>query len=543
MACKLRNLVDIPNLQMLMDRFHAATAIPVGILATDGEILVATGWQDICTHFHRIHPVTAERCRQSDEYINTRLTSTSPVQYKCQNGLWDLAVPIIITGEHVATLFMGQFFYDDEEIDEDFYRRQAIEFGFDASRYLAALRRIPVYTREKVERIMEFYSSFVNFLVSIGLSNQQRSEAEKALRESEEKFAKAFHTAPIPIVLSTIEEGILLEVNEEFERQHGYTKGEVIGRTAAELNLWCDPQVRQEIVTRLKEGGEVRNREITLRDKDGGLRFALYSGTIIELNGEKKLLGLRTDFTERKRMGEEIEILNTELAARALQLEIANQELESFNYTVSHDIRRHITVVSGYSELGLAPSSDCAPEEMKGYLSEIHASAQRMEELVETLMGFSLLSRSNLTRQTVDLTDMAHRVSLSLRASQPDRKATFLIADGVCATGDPKLLDVVMENLLGNAWKYTGTQETALIEFGTTGMDDDRVYFVRDNGEGFEMAHADRLFRPFERLPGTDQIPGHGIGLATVQRVIQRHGGKVWAESEPGKGATFFFKL
>src|SRR6266540_2886707 len=139
MPWKLPNFIDIPNLQMLMDRFYAATAIPVGIIASDGEILVATGWQEICTRFHRSHPVTAERCRQSDDYIKTRLTTETYVEYKCRNGLWDLAVPIIIGGEHVATLFLGQFFYDDEEIDEEFYLSQAQALGFDEDGYMAAL--------------------------------------------------------------------------------------------------------------------------------------------------------------------------------------------------------------------------------------------------------------------------------------------------------------------------------------------------------------------------------------------------------------------
>ncbi|GFO57031.1 hypothetical protein GMSM_40380 [Geomonas sp. Red276] len=543
MGWKFSELVDVGRLQLLMDRFYAATAIPVGIIATNGEILVATGWQDLCTKFHRIHPVTAQRCRESDDYIKTRLASKGPVQYKCRNGLWDLAVPIIISAEHVATLFLGQFFYDDEVIDENYFRSQALEFGFDLAGYLEALRRVPVYSREKVKDIMGFYTSFVEFLVSIGVSNRQRSEAENALRESEEKFAKAFHTAPIPMVISTIEDGTYLEVNEEFERQHGYRRSEVIGRTAVELDLWCDSHVRQEIVDCLKAGGAVRDREVTLRDREGGLRFGLYSGSVIEVQGKKLMLALRTDLTERKRMEEEIEVLNSELAARASLLEIANQELESFNYTVSHDLRRYLSVIGGYGHLGMERSESLADQELTGYLAEICGSASHMEQLVESLLRFSLLSRAEVMRQPVNLTELAKRVSLSLRMSEPARKATFIIGEGIRAPGDPRLLEVVMENLLGNAWKFTGGGDPAVIEFGAAGSGDGRAYFVRDNGTGFDMAQAERLFRPFERLTETAHLPGHGIGLATVQRIVQRHGGTVWAESEPGKGATFWFTL
>ena len=182
MSWKLPELIDIPNLQMLMDHFYAATGIPVGIIGSDGKILVATGWQEICTDFHRIHPLTAERCRQSDDYIKAHLATEHYVQYRCRNGLWDLAVPIVIAGDHVATLFLGQFFYDDETYDEEFFCRQAREFDFDLDRYLAALAQIPVFTREEVQKIMDFYTSFVNFLVSTGLANYQPVESAITLR-------------------------------------------------------------------------------------------------------------------------------------------------------------------------------------------------------------------------------------------------------------------------------------------------------------------------------------------------------------------------
>jgi signal transduction histidine kinase len=166
-----------------------------------------------------------------------------------------------------------------------------------------------------------------------------------------------------------------------------------------------------------------------------------------------------------------------------------------------------------------------------------------MGQLIETLLNFSLLTRSSMTRTAVNLTESARELFNSLRLSDPSRQVTFVAADGLYVVGDPKLLGIVLDNLIGNAWKYTGRRETAQIEFGSTLVSGETVFFVRDNGEGFDMAHAGKLFRPFERLPGTNGIPGHGIGLATVQRIIQRHGGTVWAEAEPGKGATFFFKL
>lgn len=333
MPWKLSDLIDIPNLQILMNRFHAATAIPVGIIASDGEVVVATGWQEICTHFHRIHPVTAERCRQSDDYIKTLLTTDNCVQYKCRNGLWDMAVPIIIAREHVATLFLGQFFYDDEKIDEEFFLRQAREMGFETAPYMEALRRIPVFTRERVRQIIDFYITFVNFLVSMGLANCQRAEAENALRESEEKFSMTFHAAPISMAISTIDEGRLLEVNKSFERMYGYSRDEVIGKTSAELNIWDDLLERQEVVSRLKMGEEIHDWEITQRDKDGRPHSTLCSAVIIDLDGEKRLLSLRNDITARKMAEEALreahDQMELRVRERTAELEEVNKALEA----------------------------------------------------------------------------------------------------------------------------------------------------------------------------------------------------------------------
>ena len=542
MTWQLQNLVDIPNLQMLMNRFHAATGIPVGILASDGEILVATGWQDICTKFHRIHPVTAARCRQSDAYINTHLSTQDYVQYKCRNGLWDLAVPIIIADEHVATLFMGQLFYDDEEIHEEFYRQQAREFGFDVDNYLEALRRVPIYSREKVRQIMAFYTTFVNFLVNTGLANYQRAEAEKALRVQFEQLFAIFDAIEAVLYVADMETHDLLYLNSYGEATfgkdwHGKKCYTVLQAKQSEPCAFC---TNDRLVA---SGKPLPSHQWEYQNSKCERYYQCIDRAITWGDGRLVRLEIAFDITERKRMGEEIEILNTELAAHACELENANHELEAFNYSVSHDLRRHITIISGYSELVLELSADRLDEKTTGYLQQVNRFALQMGQLIETLLNFSLLTRSAMARTTVDLTTIARELLASLQASEPDRAVVCTIADGLSAEGDPKLLEIVLENLLGNAWKYTGVRETAQIEFGASLDGAETVFFVRDNGAGFDMAHAAKLFRPFERLPGTGEIPGHGIGLATVQRIIQRHGGRVWAEASTDHGATFCFTL
>jgi signal transduction histidine kinase len=177
------------------------------------------------------------------------------------------------------------------------------------------------------------------------------------------------------------------------------------------------------------------------------------------------------------------------------------------------------------------------------FLQQAYEGTVRMNRLIEALLNFSRLSRVKLHHETVDLSSLAHEATLELQATQAERRALFRIADGVMADGDPSLLRIALNNLLGNAWKYTGAREEAIIEFGVTEVDGRRTFFIRDNGCGFAPADAEKLFTPFQRLPDAEQVKGFGIGLATVERIVRRHGGRIWADGEPGKGATFYFTL
>ncbi|HEY6872699.1 MAG TPA: response regulator [Geobacteraceae bacterium] len=225
------------------------------------------------------------------------------------------------------------------------------------------------------------------------------------------------------------------------------------------------------------------------------------------------------------------------------QLEAANKELEAFSYTVSHDLRAPLTGISGYCQLLAEFSAGSLDEQGKEFVREIAGAADRMDQLITTILNFSQLTRKAINRETVDLSRLARSVSRDLLLRNPERTVTFRIAEGVMADGDAKLLRVVLENLLGNAWKYTGTRHGAVIEFGVLEQGGEAVHFIRDNGVGFDMASAERLFGAFQRLHDAEEFEGIGIGLATVERIIQRHGGRVWAEGEEGKGATFYFTL
>ncbi|MCM2264584.1 MAG: ATP-binding protein [Desulfuromonadales bacterium] len=248
------------------------------------------------------------------------------------------------------------------------------------------------------------------------------------------------------------------------------------------------------------------------------------------------------DITTRRQLEKELEILHSELATRAAELEAANIELEAFNYSASHDLRGPLAVIVGYCDVVADSYGNHLDEKGRGFIRQIQEGAMSMNRLIDTLLNFSCVKRIDLCQELVDLSKMAEDVARGLQIAEPERRATFRIAAGIEANGDATLLRVVLDNLFGNAWKYSRKREETVIAFGGTEVAGKPVYFVRDNGQGFDMAHAGKLFIPFQRLPGS-AFEGHGIGLATVDRIVRRHGGRVWAESNPDEGATFYFTL
>jgi light-regulated signal transduction histidine kinase (bacteriophytochrome) len=232
------------------------------------------------------------------------------------------------------------------------------------------------------------------------------------------------------------------------------------------------------------------------------------------------------------------------LRERTAQLEAANKEMEAFSYSVSHDLRAPLQVIGGFSQVLLEDYQDRLDEDGKRYLSRIHSGTQRMGNLIDDLLKLSRTSRSELMLSDCDLSSLCSRVAGDLADLKAERSVELFIQPGMLVQADRHLMQVVLENLLGNAWKFTSKREDPRIEVGeTVSPQGERVFSVRDNGAGFDMAHAYKLFNAFQRLHAPTEFEGTGIGLAIVQRIIHRHGGRIWAEAEPGEGATFFFTI
>ncbi|HET7477929.1 MAG TPA: PAS domain-containing protein [Rubrobacteraceae bacterium] len=321
----------------------------------------------------------------------------------------------------------------------------------------------------------------------------------------------------------------------------GYGEGEV-GTGSSEWFDRIHPDDRAGVEERLRAhlNGDKGNfaTEYRALHRDGEYLWMLARGVAVwdEEGKAVRIAGSQSNINERKRAEEE-------LKKRAAQLASYNDELEQFAFSVSHDLRAPLRWITGFSKILIEDQAEKLDAESKDYLYRILEASDSMGERVDSLLEISRLTRRKLHREPVDLGLMAQGIADDLRKSHPESNVEFIIAEGLSADVDEQLMRVAIENLLDNAWKFTRDQSSPRIEFGAVDEEDERVYFVKDNGVGFDETYSENLFGPFQRLHTDEEFEGTGLGLATVQRIIHRHGGRVWAEGEIGKGAAFFFTL
>ncbi len=389
------------------------------------------------------------------------------------------------------------------------------------------------------------HNDYTEGVIFTAIDIRELKKVEKELRDSKERFSQIFYFSPQIVALSTISEGRYLEVNDAFLKITGYEREEVIGRTVMELNLWAEPEERNKIIALMKQYGAVTNHEIKFRRKNGEIISTLCSMVRIEIDGQDCLLALVVDISERKRMEEKLVKLNEELEQRVTErtreLSVINKELESFCYSVSHDLRAPLRSIGGFSLALLEDYSDKLDEEGHDYLQRICKASQKMSELIDDLLNLSRVTRSVIKLEQVNLSLLADRILKEHFEREKRKNVEVIICPDIIILCDERLMTVALENLLGNAWKFTSKNDYTRIEFGTMKDKEKTVYFISDNGAGFDMIYGDKLFAPFQRLHSVSDFPGTGIGLATVQRIIHRHGGHIWAEGHTGKGAVFYF--
>jgi PAS domain S-box-containing protein len=371
------------------------------------------------------------------------------------------------------------------------------------------------------------------------LSKLQASE--RMLRRQADLLDKV----PGPIIVWQLG-GAIEYWNHGAEELYGFSRQQAVGRSHNDLLHPIHPLGMPAIQELLARDGEwsgelmhvIDGREIVVES-----RMTL----VTEPDGRKTVLKANRDITQEKRAHEEIRQLNRELEQRVTdrtaQIEASNKESEAFAYSVSHDLRAPLRGIDGWSQALIEDYGPQLDQKAHQYLVRVREETQRMGHLIDDLLKLSRLTRVELHYESVDLTALARTIACRLRESEPTRNVDFVIQEGLATRGDGRLLEIVLSNLLNNAVKFTGPRAVARIEFGQTRCQEELAFYVRDNGVGFDMAYSKMLYGAFQRLHKHTEFPGTGIGLATVQRVLRRHGGRIWADAKPDEGATFYFTI
>lgn len=359
---------------------------------------------------------------------------------------------------------------------------------------------------------------------------QKVFERTNQLNKTTELFSKLFNYNPAAISITRLSDATYLELNDAFVQMTGFSKEELLGHSSAELGLVVNVEKREDVLKQIRENGSARNFEMTIRQKSGGTLETLTSVETILLDDEKYAINIIHDITERKRAEE--------------QLSAVNKELEAFSYSVSHDLRAPLRSIHSYINILFEEYGERLDDEAKRLINIVMSNSKKMGQLIDDLLAFSRLGRRELTRTVLNMQSLVKSVWEDQVVIQGRKNLKLVMGEYLPnATGDSAAITQVWTNLISNALKYSRNKECSIVEIGHLDKDGTTVYYVRDNGAGFDMKYYDKLFGVFQRLHSSKEFEGTGVGLAIVHRIVSKHGGTVWADSKVNEGTTFFFSL
>jgi PAS domain S-box-containing protein len=556
-SLELSDVIDVDAIQSLMDDFYRVTKIGVAIIDLSGKVLVGTGWQDICTQFHRVHPETLKNCLESDLQLSQDVPLGAFKLYHCKNNLWDMATPIVLGGKHFGNIFLGQFFFEEEPLDYELFRHQARRYGFDEEAYLAALDRLPRRSRETVTTVMNFYSKFASMVSSLYYANiklarilAERDDLYQKLSESEKKYRAFFENAPLGIFRCTFE-GDLLEVNPALARLLGYDSPEAAMSEVHSMTeqICIRPEKPRAIVAQQPRMPPTMKRENRFRRRNGTEFDAnLYLNTIHDEEGKPLYLeGIVEDITQRKQSEEERRQLEERLQ-RAEKMEA----LGTLAGGVAHDLNNVLGIVVGYSELLLDSLDESGPG--KAEALQVLKGGQRAAAIVQDLLTLArrgvssrkVLNLNKVVKEFQQSPEFAQLLSLHPRV----HIETDVEPDLLNVSGSSVHLVKSIYNLVSNAAEAMPNGGTITIKTRNHYLDrpvrgydevkggDYVVLSVADTGEGIAAADLKRIFEPFytKKVMGRS---GTGLGLAVVWGTVKDHLGYIDVASEEGRGTIF----
>jgi PAS domain S-box-containing protein len=516
-------LVDIEQIRKLLEAQHKLTGILSALLDTDENVLVAVGWQDICTRFHRAHPVTCVRCRESDAYVKENLLHLKEgyVDYLCRNGLRDVAMPIIIGGEHLATLFTGQFFYDDEKPDEEFFRAQAEEFGFDKEAYLEALSRVPLFKKEQVRTVMDYFRSLVTEIAELGLKNLE-------LRESRDFLDKIINSIADPTIVKDEEHKYVL-VNDAACAFAGYSREKIIGNNDYALFPKEQADVFWEKDAVVLETGLETSNEEKITDAQGQKRMFFAKKSLYkDLKGDKFVVGVIRDITDLKQK----ELMLVQQNRQAALGEILDH--------IAHQWRQPLSSISMIIQMLEITASEgkLTNEYAEETVSKITALVGHMVQTINVFRDFYRPEKEKTAFRLKDSIDMSlDFIAPSLRFHAIT--AELDVNPSLVALGYSKEYAQVLLNLLGNAKNALVERKINNPRIQVTAFAEDKeaVVTITDNAGGIPASDMDRIFEPL--FTTRKETGGTGVGLYMSKSIIEKNMGGTLSAANVDGGAQF----
>ena len=536
---KFSELVNIDSLKKMAENIYAAVDINFGIIDVDGTIIIATGWQDICTKFHREHPATCMRCLISDKYISNHIMDGGYISYKCLNNMWDIALPVVISGEHLATIFFSQFFYEDEVIDKEYFEAQAIEFGFDEKEYLDALNKVPVYSKKKVENIVEYYSGLIMTLVESGLRKLTYENSQNELKKNQKYLSTIFNSVSDSIFIYDIY-GNIRDVNDAATTMFGYSQNELLNMNVYDIVSKNSENTGADI--KALSNNEHLIQEFIVENKSGKEFWVEVNSHATKIHEDETIVSTVRDITERKR--NELELKN-----EAVEIEKLRSE---FFANISHELKTPLNIILGTTKI----IEMCIKDEKNLFfrgkiINNINIEKHNCFRLIKVINNLIDLTKLDadffeLNMVNCNIVNIVEEITLSV-AEYANNNGLSLIFDTdieeKIVACDLEKIERIMLNMLSNAIKFTNAGGSIVVN-----VSDGEGYItisIEDTGIGIPDDKVNLIFDRFRQVDKsfTRNYEGSGIGLSLVKSLVEIQGGTITVESKYGVGTKFFIKF